>query len=61
MIYEIIQIKAMLEEVMNNENRCNEGSLDMYYEDIIKKLDNIKYKLFKIAKLYLISESEDKK
>lgn len=61
MIYEIIKIKAMLEEVMDEENGCNEGSLSMYYKDIIEKLDNIKYKLFKIAELYLVSESEDKK
>lgn len=60
MIYEIIKIEAMLEEVMDDENGCNEGSLSMYYKDIIEKLDNIKYKLFKISQLYLISESENK-
>lgn len=59
MIYKIIEIKAMLNEVMDEESGCNEGSLCMYYNEIIKKLDNIKEKLFLFSEYCFLSESEE--
>lgn len=56
MIYEIIIIKAMLEEIKNEEDDCNEGSLGKYYEEIIKKLDNIKENLYYFSRDCFISK-----
>ena len=56
MIYEIINIKAMLEEVMDEEHGCNEGSLCMHYEEIIKKLDDIKESLYYFSRDCFISK-----
>ena len=56
MIYEIINIKAMLEEIKNEEDGCNEGSLYMHYEEIIKKLDTIKENLYYFSRDCFLSK-----
>lgn len=49
MISQINQIMNWLEEINDEENGCNEGSLDMYYKEIIDALDNIKFMLTSIS------------
>ena len=42
MIKIIDEIEDYLEEIQDEESSCNEGSLDMYYEDIINSLEYMK-------------------
>ena len=53
MIKIIEDIKNKLKEVMDEENGCNEGSLDMYYIDILNSLDYMKLIWIQFSREYV--------
>ena len=49
----IEDIKNKLEEVMDEERGCNEGSLSMYYVDILNSLDYMKLIWIQFSREYV--------
>lgn len=61
MIKIIQDIENKLKEVMDEENGCNEGSLSMYYIDILNSLDYMKLIWIQFSREYVEMISPQRK